>query len=131
MMMFNWILVALAGGGAAIGATGRYLVMQLSQLISHWRLEHSGRVPSRFPWPTFIINVSGSFMLGWVMGSGLSTGIKVLVGAGVLGGFTTFSTMANEIVLLAHDQRLKLSVWYGLLSLICGVLAAVIGVKLN
>lgn len=131
MIMFNWTSVVLAGGGAAIGATVRYLVMQIAQLISHWRLQHSGRVPSRFPWPTFLINVSGSFMLGWVMSSGLSTGIKVLVGAGVLGGFTTFSTMANEIVLLARDQRLRLAVWYGIFSLLCGVLAAVVGMKLN
>ncbi|HAT54101.1 MAG TPA: chromosome condensation protein CrcB [Lactobacillus sp.] len=127
--MINWLSIALAGGGAAIGASGRYLVMQFSELLTRWREKHSGYQPSRFPWPTFIINVSGSFLLGLVMASNLSTLLKVTFGAGILGGFTTFSTMANEIVLLARDQRLKMALLYGVLTIVFGVIAASVGMQ--
>ncbi|GEK29306.1 fluoride efflux transporter FluC [Furfurilactobacillus siliginis] len=116
--MHNLGLAALAGVGASVGALLRYTVMQVSKLFS--RQPH-------FPWPTFLINITGSFCLGVTMGSQLAPFIKVLIGAGILGGFTTFSTMANEIVLLIDERRWWTASSYVLASTGCGLLAAWIG----
>lgn len=116
--MHNLGLAAIAGVGASAGAVMRYLVMQLSKLLPQ---------QPHFPWPTFFINVLGSFCLGVVMGSQLLPLVKVLIGAGILGGFTTFSTMANEIVLLVDEHRWWTATSYVVASTSCGLLAAWIG----
>lgn len=84
--------VALAGG---LGATLRFVVD--SQIAR--------RVRRRMPWGTVVINVSGSFLLGLLTSMALSrpglSELKPILGTGLLGGYTTFSTASVEAVNLA------------------------------
>jgi CrcB protein len=87
-----WAAVAVA---AAIGAVARYLLDQNIQ--RHHR--------QAFPWGTFVINVSGSVLLGLFTGlalhHGLSSSALSILGTGFCGGFTTFSTWIWESLALA------------------------------
>ncbi|GKT04533.1 fluoride efflux transporter FluC [Furfurilactobacillus entadae] len=112
------LMSGLAGLGASGGAILRYLVMQFEKQFNH-------QVP--FPWATFGINLVGSLCLGVLMGSTWPLAIKVFLGAGLLGGFTTFSTMVNEVVLLMHDHHHALAVGYVVASLLGGVALAAVG----
>jgi CrcB protein len=91
-----FLLVALAGGA---GAACRLL---LDGIIS-------ARVPARFPWATVAINTTGSFLLGLIVGLAshqvVSEGWSVVLGAGFLGGYTTFSTASFETVRLFQERR--------------------------
>jgi len=66
------------------------------------------RVRSGFPWPTFIINASGSLLLGVVTGLILfhhgPADLKLIIGAGFCGGYTTFSTASFESVRLLQRR---------------------------
>ncbi len=73
------LLVAL---GAAAGAALRY-----------WVGHH---LDGRTPWGTLLVNVAGSFVLGVVVGSGVSDQALALLGAGVCGGLTTYSAFAVQ-----------------------------------
>jgi len=91
------VLLALAVAAVSgVGAVCRYVA---DQVISH---KHD----SVFPWGTFAINVSGSFVLGLSTGlathHGLSTTAAVIIGSGFCAGFTTFSTWMWETVALAE-----------------------------
>ena len=87
--------VALAG---AIGAPARYLMERLAR--TRW--------PSRWPWGTFVVNVSGSLALGVLVGlvlaQGLDADVRTLAGTGFLGAYTTFSTYTYETVRIAADR---------------------------
>ena len=89
--MTNILLVALGG---SIGAVFRYL-------ISIFMIQVFG---SGFPFGTLMVNVLGSFLMGMVYALGqlshISPEIKALVGVGLLGALTTFSTFSNETLLL-------------------------------
>lgn len=113
------LAVALAG---ALGAPARYLVEQAI----------STRVAHRFPWGTFIVNVSGSFALGLLTGvflyQGLAADAKTIIGTGFLGAYTTFSTYAYETVRLAeHPGGRRRSAGYAIGSVLAGALAAAAG----
>ena len=110
------LAVALAG---ALGAPARYLVEQAV----------STRVAHRFPWGTFVVNVSGSLALGLLTGlflyHGLAADAKTIVGTGFVGAYTTFSTYAYETVRLAeHPGGRCRSVGYAVGSVLAGTLAA-------
>lgn len=78
--------VLLVGLGAAIGGMSRYGIMRL---ISK----------SDFPWATVVINLSGSFLLGVVAAVWAKDHpMRLLLGVGILGGFTTFSTFTLDLV---------------------------------
>ena len=81
------VYVALGG---AIGASARYLV-------SNWMASWFG---PDFPWGTFFVNVSGSFLIGIVLvlveSGSLSTEAWLLLAVGILGGYTTFSSFSYE-----------------------------------
>ncbi len=90
-------LAAVAIGGA-IGATLRWA-------IGTWMV---GRTGVGFPWHTFAINVGGAFLLGVLMALSLEKGVvgdnwRLFLGTGVLGGFTTFSTLSYESVALMQN----------------------------
>ncbi len=89
--MNNILFVALGG---SIGAVFRYL-------ISIFMLQLFG---SAFPFGTLLVNVIGSFLMGVIYALGqvsqVSPEIKALVGVGLLGALTTFSTFSNETLLL-------------------------------
>jgi CrcB protein len=105
MSNLAWLAFLIA---AAIGAPARYL---LDELVT-------SRVPRRsgaFPWGTFVVNVSGSFVLGVITGlgiyHGLGTTARTVLGTGGMGAYTTFSTFTFESVRLAEegavDQALR------------------------
>jgi CrcB protein len=88
--------------------------------------------PGRFPVTTFAINVTGAFVLGllleWlVRHQTLDHWARFLVGVGVLGAFTTFSTFATEIVVLARDGHGTTAAVYAVTSVIAGLAAVVAG----
>ena len=106
------------------------------------RAELSNRLPvaaDAWPWTTFWINVSGAFVLGVLLGllarlgddSGWRRRVRLGLGTGVLGGYTTYSTFAVEVVERQRDSLLLLSTGYALASLVCGVLAAAIGLRVT
>jgi CrcB protein len=95
-------LFLAVAAGAFVGAPSRYL---LDRAIT-------SRVRSDLPWGTFAINVTGSLILGLLTGltlSGhLSFTLKALLGTGLCGGYTTFSTFSFETLrLLEEDQLLE------------------------
>lgn len=106
------------------------------------RAELSNRFPvtaDAWPWATFWINVSGAFVLGVLLGllarlgddSGWRRRVRLGLGTGMMGGYTTYSTFAVEVVERQRDSLLLLSTSYALASLVCGVLAAAIGLRVT
>lgn len=90
-------LAAVAAGGA-IGATLRWA-------IGVWLM---GRTSSGFPWHTMLVNLSGAFLIGVLMAFSMEKGAlsgdwRLFLGTGVLGGFTTFSTLSYESIALMQD----------------------------
>ena len=84
----------------------------------------SRRVASAFPYGTLAVNVLGSFLLGAFVGAGLSTSADRLLGTGLIGAFTTFSTWMLESHRLGEDRRLDLGLANFAVSLLLGVTAA-------
>lgn len=91
MSPLGWAAFIAAG---AIGASLRYLA----------DVAITERAAGAFPWATFLINVTGSFLLGLLTGLGLHHGFpkaaRVVVGVGFCGAYTTFSTFTFETVRL-------------------------------
>ena len=106
--------VALAGG---LGAGTRYLV-------DSWVRP---RVPSTLPWSTLLINVTGSMLLGMIIGIGAGEGWHSIAGVGFLGGYTTFSTASVETVHLALDRRYSAAFINAVGMLVVCVAAASLG----
>lgn len=112
------LLVAL---GAAAGAPARLLV-------GHWVRRWFGAPP---PAGTLVVNVSGSFVLGLLVGAGAQGGWTALVGTGFCGAFTTFSTLALEVWEdMAEGRRVSASAVVAL-SLVLGLGAAAVGYALT
>ena len=118
------LLAALVGLAAAFGAVSRYLVDQA--VANKWE--------SAFPWGTWVINVTGSFALGLLTGlaldHGLSAHVVSVLGTGICGGYTTFSTFNFESVRLAEDGSLAGAVGNIAGSIAAGLLAAACGLGL-
>lgn len=108
------LLLALAGG---VGAATRLLVDGLVRR----------RTSSTFPWATMLINVSGSFLLGLLIGVGAGDRWLAVVGTGFLGGYTTFSAASLETAALLLERRRLAAVVNGLGVLIVCVAAASAG----
>ena len=109
-------LVLGIGLFGAVGAIARFL---LDGVVS-------ARAGSIFPWGTLVVNLTGAFALGFVTGK-LSGTVLILVGTGLLGGYTTFSTWMFESHRLGEDGELRRGLQNLLGSLALGVLAAWLG----
>jgi fluoride exporter len=105
--------VGLLGG---VGAIARFL---LDGAVS-------SRIASRLPWGTLAVNLSGAFALG-VVTSALSGDALRIVGTGLLGAYTTFSTWMFESERLGEDGELGLGVLNLIGSLALGVFAVWVG----
>ncbi|HYF91219.1 MAG TPA: CrcB family protein [Symbiobacteriaceae bacterium] len=110
------LLLSIAAAGFA-GAVARFWV---GTVIARRR-------PGVFPWATFLINITGAFALGFVAGSGrIPSAVRVPLGAGFLGAYTTFSTWMLESARL-HRRLALVNIS---LSTACGLLAAAAGLFL-
>lgn len=116
---------AVAVGGA-LGAVARYL-LNISPLAG---------ALGKFPLPTFLINVVGSFLIGLLLvvladRIVVSDAFRMAIIVGFLGAFTTFSTFEMEIYGLLREREFMLGFLYLLLSVLIGFIGVVAGVALG
>ena len=111
------VVGAIAAGGA-IGATARWAVAELVDAVG------TPHAPGSWPWATLVVNVVGCLLVG-LAARRLHIGTRAWAFAvtGVLGGFTTFSTLAVELNDFADAERLPMAVLYGAVTLAGGVAA--------
>lgn len=113
--------VFLVAVGGALGAVGRY---GLAVFIDE-------RVQGRFPAGTLVVNVLGCLALGALMaaaeGTELSPRVRLALGPGVLGAFTTFSTFSVETLALLREGRAGAALLSVGANLLLGLLAAALG----
>ena len=92
---------------------------------------------AQFPLSTLLINVVGSFVLGWLTGGlfarGASSVLKAALGPGLLGSFTTFSAVILALVLLtvSTPPQMVLAVVYLVVTLALGLGASFLGIRLG
>ncbi len=89
------------------------------------------RLGRAFPYGTLAVNLLGSFILGSIVGATLRGASAELLGTGLIGAFTTFSTWMFESHRLGEDQRVQLGAVNLFLSLLLGLAAAWAGRKLG
>ncbi|KLE33764.1 fluoride efflux transporter CrcB [Aurantiacibacter luteus] len=122
------LMVALGGG---IGALARY---QLGRAMTWWL---GPPAVGLFPFPTLAVNTIGSLLMGllagWLVKSSPenSEQLRLLLGVGLLGGFTTFSAFSLELALLIERQQVGLAAIYLMLSVGLGVTGFVFGLFLT
>lgn len=118
-MLKSLLFVAL--GGAA-GSVLRYV-------LSRWTGEQA------FPWSTLAVNLIGSLLIGLLVGLSakglLSAQARLLLVTGFCGGFTTFSTFANESFSLMRGGDILLAAAYAAVSVFMGIVAVYVGMKLS
>lgn len=118
----HWSLLSVMAGGA-IGSGLRFVVGLVMPVSA-----------GRFPFTTLAINVVGSFVLGVVSAMATRTSVlnrelTLFLGAGLCGGFTTFSTFSVEMISMWELDRTWPMVAYALASLVGGFLAALLGIS--
>jgi len=108
--------------GGALGASARYGVDTLIEQ----------RTSSTFPWATFTINVTGCFVIGLLTAAlverhHLPPWVRVGLVVGVVGGYTTFSTFAQEIFELGEVHQVAVAFTYVFASVLLGLAAVYAG----
>jgi CrcB protein len=119
------VFLAVALGGAT-GSLARY---GLDRVIE--RRSFAG-----YPWSTFTINTTGCLLIGVVVAALVDrhhtpAWLRLGLVMGVLGGYTTFSTFAQETLDLIDESRLDLAALYAFGSLGVGVLAVFLGLRVG
>ncbi len=118
--------IFLIGTGGFIGSVARYFVSKLNLTVSLFSI----------PVGTLLINVSGSLIIGFLMGLSersvlLNPEIRLFLMVGLCGGFTTFSSFSMENLVLMHNGQFLQVVIYSGSSLIFGFLAVYAGYVLS
>lgn len=112
-MIIDLILIA---SGGFLGAILRYIVSK--------KLNHT----SSFMYVgTFLINILGSFVLGFIVNIHLHTSVNLMIGIGFLGSFTTFSTFILESITLFESKQNMQFLIYLVLTYTVGILFAFFG----
>ena len=109
-------LVAIFAGGA-LGTLARAALSKLTV-----------DDPASWPWPIFTVNIVGAFLVGYfntrlLERLPLSSYRRPLLGTGLCGGLTTFSTMQVEVLQMIEDGRWGLAIGYTVTSIVLGLLA--------
>jgi fluoride exporter len=119
--MSNPVLILAVLAGGMLGAPTRYLVDRAIQ----------ARHDSVFPWGTLVINLAGCAVIGFLLGAqrhlGLPPAAFALLGTGLCGGLTTFSTFSYETLRLLEDGAVGEAGLNVIGSLVAGVLLAWLG----
>jgi fluoride exporter len=123
-MHLHWRYVGLVALGGTFGTAARYL---LTQTLPSWH---------NVPVATLVVNVVGAFALGVLLAAlsrrgrdvGLRRTIRLLIGTGFLGGFTTYSSLAVETDALLSSGQGQLALAYALGTIVIGGLAATSGI---
>ena len=99
--------------------------------LNAWMLK---QIKVAVPWPTMVINVSGSFALGLFMGLALATKWRpewrLFIAIGVLGGYTTYSTYSYEAARLLEERSYSAALIYMAGNALLSVVGAIIGLML-
>ncbi|MGQ4418598.1 fluoride efflux transporter CrcB [Streptomyces sp. SAS_269] len=115
----NWLLVVL---GAMVGAPLRYLTDRAVQV----------RHDSLFPWGTFVVNVTGCLVLGLLTGAAAAGAagqhLQLLLGTGLCGALTTYSTFSYETLRLTEAGAALYAAANAAASVVAGLAAAFAGV---
>lgn len=108
------------------GAVGTALRLGIDALLPH--------PDDAFPWVTLGINVLGAFVLGALVSSAWDRApawLRAGLGPGLLGSFTTFSALAISLVTLAAEDEWMLAAGYLAASIVLGLIAAALGLRLG
>jgi fluoride exporter len=116
----------LVGTGGFLGSVLRFLASRFMQ----------NNFPSAFPFGTFFVNITGCFLIGLIYGisersSLFTSGWKIFLAVGFCGGFTTFSTFANENLAMLRDGDFFHFILYTGLSVFLGIGATFLGVLIT
>jgi CrcB protein len=112
----------MIGSGGFLGSVARFLSTKYIQNIFF----------SSFPWGTFLVNITGCFIIGILYGifersAFISTEWRLFLTVGFCGGFTTFSSFANENLVLIRDGEFFYFLLYTGLSIFLGLTATFLG----
>ncbi|NMM49361.1 fluoride efflux transporter CrcB [Marinigracilibium pacificum] len=111
--------ILLVGIGGFLGAVSRYLVGKWLYTVTIFHI----------PWATLLVNLSGSFLIGVILGLTTQTdnpseNLKLLLATGFCGAFTTFSTFSFENLILIKEQNYLVAIIYTSISFVGGLLLA-------
>lgn len=118
-MIKELLLVGIGGG---VGSMLRFLVSVVTSRFAQ----------GTFPLPTLLVNLSGCLLIGILVGLFAQppysdNNMKSLLITGFCGGYTTFSTFANENIVLIENQQVPMAIGYTLLSVVMGIALVWIG----
>jgi CrcB protein len=109
--------VAVWAGVVAMGGLGAVMRFLVDRTVS-------GRVSGAFPYGTFVVNISGALLLGFLSGLALSPHLALLIGTAFVGSYTTFSTWMLETQRLGEERQMRPAVANIVVSLVVGLAAA-------
>ena len=114
--------ILLIGTGGFVGSVARYYLSRATLHIDFFSI----------PVGTLLVNVLGSFVIGFLVGISeksviLTADLRLLLMVGLCGGFTTFSTFTNENFMLMHNGQFLTVFLYTAASIILGFLAVYLG----
>jgi CrcB protein len=109
-----WVGVAILGGCGALARFGLTLLV-------------ADRLHPHLPVGTLTVNVSGAFLLGLLAGASLEGDARLLLGAGAIGSYTTFSTWMVETQRIEEAGKRRLAVTNVVLSIALGLTAVALG----
>jgi fluoride exporter len=119
------VLAGVAVGGA-VGATSRYAVDRVIE----------ARGEATFPWSTFVINVSGCLVVGFVIAAlvdrrNTPEWLRAALVVGFCGGYTTFSTFGQETLDLFESRDVAIALTSVAANVVLGILAVLAGARLG
>lgn len=107
-------------GVAVLGALGSWARWRMAGLVA-------ARWAGAFPLGTFVVNLSGGLLLGLLVGLSVADNALMVVGTGLLGGYTTFSTWMVEAERLGEQGAWRVMTAYVAGSLLAGLAATALG----